>query len=674
MKGRRRTSDNTTPSLFPFLAVLLCTMGSLVLILMLIVSAAQQSSSSAIEQARLEQEELAAQLELAGRSYRRQLEQRRLELERKRLELEHLEQHIAELSDELQGIESAMRAVTDPHPERSEELQRTISELERQLAEADQQLKQQVPKPNGDKPIYAIIPYQGRNGTHRRPIYLECTEDGVTIQPEGIRLTLEDLQPPYGPGNPLDAALRLIRSEFRPSRGALTETAYPLLIVRPSGIRTYALARAAMSGWDDQFGYELVAAELDLAFPPSKPGLAEKLVQTIAVARQRQMALAMAMPGKYRRGVGGIGSGSAGSGSFGGPSPAGSPFGPPPGTDAPVASGIGNGAPAPGSGTESLFGNSNRPPRGDDFGDGRQDGDPRPRPGSPRLAAGAPGSSPAALSMGGGFPYDGPLPTDPTAEGSDPGDAAGDSDASAAGNGRSGGGAASDSGQRFESNADTGANRPGGPSGRYAPPSGGGYPGGSSPGTGPGAAAASMIPRPSDPTSPPAPPNGAPPSLGAGFDRGSARGAAQAGSNTTGTGSARDWTWKQIPPGHTAVVRPIRIHCFADRWIVIPDDGNLSQAVTIAADQPIHDRGMQTAAAVDRMVRRWGMAVAGGYWKPVLEVDVAPGAEHQFQLLESLMRSAGLQVTARAPTTGPTTGHPADRPTDTAQPKSRRVR
>ena len=34
---------------------------------------------------------------------------------------------------------------------------------------------------------YAIVPYDGPNGTHRRPIYIECTAQGVILQPEGDR-------------------------------------------------------------------------------------------------------------------------------------------------------------------------------------------------------------------------------------------------------------------------------------------------------------------------------------------------------------------------------------------------------------------------------------------------------------------------------------------------------
>ncbi len=116
-----------------------------------------------------------------------------------------------------------------------------------------------------------------------------------------VFIGLKDLRPPYGPGNPLDAALRAARTYYSPDGAALNAAAYPLLVVRSSGIRTYALARMAMAGWDDQFGYELIEDDMELDFPPSETRLGKELERTLATARDRQAALVMAMPGRYRQ-------------------------------------------------------------------------------------------------------------------------------------------------------------------------------------------------------------------------------------------------------------------------------------------------------------------------------------------------------------------------------------
>jgi len=46
-------------------------------------------------------------------------------------------------------------------------------------------------------------------------------------------------------------------------------------------------------------------------------------------------------------------------------------------------------------------------------------------------------------------------------------------------------------------------------------------------------------------------------------------------------------------------------------------------------------------------VERWGMAVAGGYWKPVLRVSVAPDAEDRFYELSVLLHNSGFDVQRR---------------------------
>jgi len=43
-------------------------------------------------------------------------------------------------------------------------------------------------------------------------------------------------------------------------------------------------------------------------------------------------------------------------------------------------------------------------------------------------------------------------------------------------------------------------------------------------------------------------------------------------------------------------------------------------------------------------VNGWGIAVANGYWKPVLHVSVMPGAEERFEELRVLLDGSGLGV------------------------------
>lgn len=55
-------------------------------------------------------------------------------------------------------------------------------------------------------------------------------------------------------------------------------------------------SRKAIESWDDQFGYELINADMELAFPPSVPGTKEMLEQVVESSKQRQKALLAANP------------------------------------------------------------------------------------------------------------------------------------------------------------------------------------------------------------------------------------------------------------------------------------------------------------------------------------------------------------------------------------------
>lgn len=656
MSRDARQRDAITPSLFPFLAVLLCTMGALVLILMLIVSGAQASALRMAEQSEQQAEEVESQLQLAQQSFQKQLTASQIELEKKRLALQHLENHIQEILADIEGLQqtaelASSEAASDETDQATEAA--AISELERQLLDAKEELKQKLEDPQGDKPIFAIIPYDGPNGTHRRPIYLECVQDGIRLQPEGILIRTVDLEPPYGPGNPLDAALRTIRSAYAPANQAVTSTAYPLLIVRPSGIRSYAMARAAMSGWDDQFGYELVGEELPLVYPTGEPGLAQKIAQALDLARARQAALVMAMPQKYREFAG---------------------------RDEPLSggSGTGGGSLTGGGGTNSG------PGRGGWSSDGALAAEPLAS-GSAPLGSSPLGSSP----LGGGYLGNDPQGSDSLRGDSLRGDSlrgdslsggslgfgeasplnlgnAGDSYAAGAGgdptamNNASNGTGASDlsssapgaNGSTSSSTAATGSGS-GGVQGNQmslplsAPNSGGTSSGNSSASQGATAAGASstsssLAGNAANSSMDPAQDPAAMPqlSLNRNFSSESNQSAKPVASS-----KGRGWAWTQGPPSQTSVSRSIRLRCLADRWIVLADSGSSRQPeVTIPLEGPLEQSAEHLARIVADRVDGWGLALAGGYWKPVLQVEVAAGAQWRFTQLQQLFAGSGLDV------------------------------
>ena len=245
MKRSRVKQSSGGFSLFPFLAVLLCTVGVLIVMLVLIVQMARVDAAEDADTSHPLQPPDQQQVAKEDFEWRRELlEQQRNqvqdEMASKRLELSHLEEHIRELERRWQELREAAAdlqrrtrgqdAGQDASLAELEKLQQEIRTAQAQLEAA----KEQVAK----RPTsYAIVPYNGPNGTQRRPIYIECTSQGVIIQPEGIVLESKDFDGPLGPGNPLDAALRGIREHYARtgSLGSQGEP-YPLLIVRPAAL------------------------------------------------------------------------------------------------------------------------------------------------------------------------------------------------------------------------------------------------------------------------------------------------------------------------------------------------------------------------------------------------------------------------------------------------------
>jgi len=304
MSRSRRRSDNNAPALFPFLAVLLCTIGALVLILVITVTNSHASARRDAELATTNVKDSADVMEVVSDELVAQRESLKKQVERRRRDLADIEDHIQRLTKNLQELASRIEQIQSfaSDTEKSEsQKEALVQSLREQIDEKKKELLEEIEKQKKRKPAFAVIPYVGNNGTSRRPVYLECTKQGVVIQPEGLLISVQDLKPPTGPGNPLDSALRVLRLAYqqRDVTFGINQPPYPLLLVRPDGIHTYAMALEAMSGWDDQYGYELINGDMDLTFPTSIPGLNEQLTQTVEVARARQRAMIASMPRAY---------------------------------------------------------------------------------------------------------------------------------------------------------------------------------------------------------------------------------------------------------------------------------------------------------------------------------------------------------------------------------------
>lgn len=303
---RSRASGEARISLFPFLAVLLCTMGALIVVLVVIArqarlqaehlpivaekSQALKDLETARDMARWRVTELKASREKTD-----------VQLTNLRLQLGGLEDHIQQLRNSLSQFKTSftqLKLAKGTSGQQRAQQQSELAQLRSQIEKAKQQLAEA--QQNGKKNAsYAVIPYEGPNGTHRRPIYLECRRDGIVLQPEGLVFGEADFHGPLGPGNPLEVALRAYREYLLERKQIAADGSnepYPLLLVRPSGIGAYYLAQEAMKSWNSESGYELIGDDWNLEFQPPDRALANKVEQVVSVARLRQQRLAQAVP------------------------------------------------------------------------------------------------------------------------------------------------------------------------------------------------------------------------------------------------------------------------------------------------------------------------------------------------------------------------------------------
>ncbi|MCE9546299.1 MAG: hypothetical protein K8T25_12365 [Planctomycetia bacterium] len=325
MSGGPRQNNVERLPVFSFLAVLVCFMGVL-LALMILLGQRAQANALTKSPDQPAKEDAAAQRELAQlQSYLAKLGDMRVTLSKQmtdnRQNLAHVEDHTRRLRDEFEQLRATAAELEKSRREKGRTQANAQAELDRieKLAEDSSKLLKETERAAGaGQPSYSVVPYEGPNHTRRRPIYLECRADTVVIQPEGIVLRESDFPEPLGPDNPLAAALRAASERLaRDPRTAGGGQAYPLLIVRPSSIRAYYAARAALTSWGDDFGYELVDDEWKLKYPPADPQLAEAVQTSIDISRRRMKfdAMVASNGGGGDGAAGGDGSGGGGGGS-----------------------------------------------------------------------------------------------------------------------------------------------------------------------------------------------------------------------------------------------------------------------------------------------------------------------------------------------------------------------
>ncbi|MDR1142257.1 MAG: hypothetical protein LBL62_11230, partial [Planctomycetaceae bacterium] len=309
---KRRTGNGENKvTLFPFLAVLLCTMGALIMLLVVIARNVREQSvtvnspaASTISEQQPQQlsEEQAAEIldqikmgteEAEWFAENLNLSKKEAEetLAEKRTQLTLAEKETQKVHDELERLAGLAKQLEHNEKTTADNVAKLKSLLEqrkRQQQKEELELAELQKEAAKDAKSYAIIPYRGTAGTYRRPIYIECRDNKVIIQPEGVELTETDFLFANRPDNPLDTVLRVIRQYYLETNQIVRGTEpYPLLIVRPSGVEAYEATRRAVGTWIREFGYELVEEDSNVEYPKPSEELKTRIEKQLEVSRYR---------------------------------------------------------------------------------------------------------------------------------------------------------------------------------------------------------------------------------------------------------------------------------------------------------------------------------------------------------------------------------------------------
>ncbi len=618
---RRAPRPGASLALFPFLAVLVCVMGALVpLLLGISRMARRQALAEAQQRAAQSQEELRSELELvAWRIEQLKLSRQKTEedLRQARDQLAHYEDHARRLQSEAQRLQNVLRSIgqSETTDRAGSRLQAQWEQVQAELASAERSLEAAQTAARQRKPSYAIIPYEGPSGTRRRPIYIECTTDAVVIQPEGIRLTADDFRGPLRKDNPLAATLRAIeaywdRSGLIDAQGG--QRPYPLLLVRASGVAAYAAAREAIAAWGSDFGYELIDDDWQLSYPPPDPQLLQVAQAALEQARQIQARIIAAAPRLYGadRPVYAVSPGRGGVVQIDGPATTSRYVG------QPAAGPIGARLAAPeGHSGAAEVRTTGRLPSGGTV--GQQSVGQSPPAGGQDNAASATATAEFS-SPDGTIRHYADLP------------AGGSHIRSAVSAGQ----------MQSEPQSGHHPTRQPLPEGVIVPPPPDGP---TAHTTGPDDAPLEYAGR-----NPLRPGQWHPRPQTEANDRSVTHDQQQSPGKPNASLDRRvtNWGLPEVASGAIPLTRPIKIDCHPDRMVFLPETG-VAPGKTIVFGQRTVDAVDEMILTVWERIRSWGMAGKGMYWRPVLQVSVAPDAEQRFEELSALLEGSGLLIQRR---------------------------
>ncbi len=294
----RRRKNHLKVTTFPFIAVLLCAMGALILLLLIMDRQAKLAARMKVTreaEERAQREKAVRQTEQKHQRQRIEQEKRNRKLRLRQLaqkkaleeELARISLQDAQVSEELNALDKTSRLVSKRLAEeekkakqlqeylarqrvalaqktyKTENTHKNLKLAKRQVTKFEAELERLKEAKAAEARSYSLIPYGGRKGDNRKPIYIECRSSGIVFHPE--KLALE--------GSWFTAGLVKRHLQQRLTK---YENPYVFFLVRPDGLESYYLLKDAVGQTDVDFGYELIEQDWILNVSGTGPAFRKK--------------------------------------------------------------------------------------------------------------------------------------------------------------------------------------------------------------------------------------------------------------------------------------------------------------------------------------------------------------------------------------------------------------
>ena len=312
MRKRKKLEVST----FPFLAVLLCTMGALILLLLVMDKKAKKAAlEKAYEAAWTQSKNLQAKtdaekqnqdneknawIKLKSEQHEELIKKETIlekEIALLKIELSQLDKNYDKSQSNISSDDLIKKEIAITN-EKSK-VHMLAKKLELEKTNADKNLKEMKFSIDKDKFAFSIVPYFGKNGLNRKPLYIECNESGILFFPDQTLIPSNDESDNLK--NEILNRTSLLREYLQQTLGPKDSTPYLMLLVRPGGITNYWKLQSIIKPMDIDFGYELVDKiwVLDIPTEQSAPS-PSKLVSMI---KPMQIPKPIPAPGNILGGI-----------------------------------------------------------------------------------------------------------------------------------------------------------------------------------------------------------------------------------------------------------------------------------------------------------------------------------------------------------------------------------